>query len=349
MSDKPPVHRAVWWWRIPRGAFTLVELLVVVSIIALLISILLPSLKKAREQAKSATCLADLRSVSTASLVYAADDRTEAAVPVHPNLLSPAMADDLRRAVAAHSWGGKSGRGKEGTDVLFWGTGRSMGPAHRPLNKFLYKSGFVDYKSNPGPGAVNWKNDEKLNLEQFHCPSDKGYQGIHWMSWKASKLTSYDHYGNSYAANILWIFVPGADNCPPPASGSCCWSNSPALRPLSRIPSASNTLYYEENVGRYAFFAAPNGTVTPCGDIIPGVVRGWHGRDWTFNASFADAHAATVRMQGYANPHLPSYPERDYTYWHCVIIRGNGFQRDTLPSPPVFTDIPCSTARDSVD
>lgn len=55
-------------------AFTLVELLVVVSIIALLISILLPSLKSAREQAKSLTCQTNQRGIMTAASTYMTEE-----------------------------------------------------------------------------------------------------------------------------------------------------------------------------------------------------------------------------------------------------------------------------------
>lgn len=68
-----------------RKAFTLVELLVVISIIALLVSILMPALSKAREMAKFTVCSTGLRQMGLAFLQYAAGNNDRIVAGNTPN------------------------------------------------------------------------------------------------------------------------------------------------------------------------------------------------------------------------------------------------------------------------
>lgn len=83
-------QRLIGFWRAPgapaqRGgraclpAFTLVELLVTIAVIALLVGILLPSLRTAREAGRSAVCLSNQRQLAAALHLYAADHDDRAA------------------------------------------------------------------------------------------------------------------------------------------------------------------------------------------------------------------------------------------------------------------------------
>jgi prepilin-type N-terminal cleavage/methylation domain-containing protein len=56
-----------------RFGFTLIELLVVIAIIAILAAILFPVFSQARDKARQATCISNLKQVGLAFLEYAQD------------------------------------------------------------------------------------------------------------------------------------------------------------------------------------------------------------------------------------------------------------------------------------
>jgi prepilin-type N-terminal cleavage/methylation domain-containing protein/prepilin-type processing-associated H-X9-DG protein len=384
--------------RQPARAFTLIELLVVVAIIVLLIAILLPSLRKARDQAKQTVCVSNLGQLGKSSVVYASGDSSENLIPF-PGKEPPTMCgapcpsgsgdlNPLSGSVGVIEFGGKSGRGETAgaggatdpamIDDSFWGTKNGRGPAQRPMNKVLYKAGFPDHRpaqpANPncpdpgGDGDMSGRvADAELKMDQFRCPGDDGYKNFHFLAWKNSGLSSYDHYGNSYVGNTAWIITNVTCNLS---------SNAAFMRPASRIPTPQNTILYIENVGRFAprlNSAQPcypqqlgePANCDPCGMCGAGqntpnwgaagfpTIKGWHGRAWWFNVGFCDGSARNVYMKGHIRPHpmQSSYPYFDpqgnglivpqvHCNWRCVIIRGRGWQWDCLPSPPVRTKFP---------
>lgn len=369
MTPQPPRLRVVC--SSIRNGFTLAELLAGASALALLLAALAPSLEDARNQTRNSVCLDRLRAIGAASLTYADSDPSGFSIPVHWRQyyqcddLAPGELCDNPLFVGAYEWGGKSGIGGPYLDGApnpersRYSTAQGFGPTARPLNHVMYPHGFRDAWSGGVFNRRDGGTDTQLQLDAFRCPADDGPPlAAHCPDWVANPTrSSYDHFGTSFAANIF-MTAPGG--------GGEMRSNSPYLRPVSRVPNPARTLHYEENIGRWAW-ACKNEQLACVQNLgLEGVdpgptkaLRGWHGKDWTFNRVFIDAHAETQRIylegtedsQGYAQHYfaeeLLSYPPfgcgeqypGSFEQYLCIIVRGPGWQKDTMPSTPVCTGL----------
>jgi len=319
-----------------------------------LIAVAAPSLNSARQSSQYGVCLARLGAIGAATAVYTKADPDEQSLPVHP--LFAAQDPENLTYIGAYEWGGKSGVGRPGfvpgaePEELRskFGTLAGFGPGARPLNRLLYPHGFRDNLS-PAFSETGATLDTKLDLPAFRCPADNGPPGgAHCPDWLANpQQSSYDHFGTSYAANVFMISY---------GTGSLQMSNSPYLRPLSRVPDPARTFNYEENIGRWAW--ASRRERDDCYWLGPGVdpgptkvVRGWHSKGWTYNFGYVDGHAdrqtllidGTEDSQGYSWHYLTERVFEDdveQQQLQCIIVRGEGnWQKDTLPDPFVETPL----------
>ncbi|MDX2116029.1 MAG: DUF1559 domain-containing protein [Planctomycetota bacterium] len=140
-----------------RPAFTLIELLVVVAIVAILIGILLPALGKARESARAAACLSNLRQLGQGLTTYLGEYEERL-----PQVRVEGFAGTRVEGEAGANIGALFG-GRQGT-LPFYGI-NSIGPRGRPLNQYVWEADFPP----DGTAAA-----DTFDIPIFSDPADRG-------------------------------------------------------------------------------------------------------------------------------------------------------------------------------
>lgn len=200
--------------------FTLIELLVVVAIIALLISILLPSLNEAREQAKIAKCVSTLRSLVLGSTQYSNEFRDDFAWGYTTTGLPAANTFNVYSEVV---WAG----GMPGVNQSEWTAGATlpshgvvpqnqfdiyrMKPSQRKMNEYMSSS--ITWDADPAPNYTAPHPRSPEIPDFFKCPSD-AHAYLPWVGESNPLPTdadagSYQMWrlnGNSYTINWYWPY-----------------------------------------------------------------------------------------------------------------------------------------------
>ena len=158
-----------------QNAFTLIELLVVVAIIALLISILLPSLARARETGRRAVCGANQRQIFTLALMYSSANRGD--------FISTNYEEDIT---------GAAGRGNH----IPW-LGRTA------MHYFV--PSFDPYAPNDSASLTEVTNpDERI----LYCPNRTSNWRLDYRRSYGTRTGYYivfGHYGVKYPAPNPWV------------------------------------------------------------------------------------------------------------------------------------------------
>lgn len=316
--------------RSQRNGFTLIELLVVVAIIALLISILMPSLQRARQQAQKAACLSNQKNIITACAQYANEDSSGVLIPMHWSQVSRELIGQgywLERTAMWFSYGGngttqpfntsdpQDGGGEftlnealkhPSIESLNWGT------AQRPLSRSMYPD--VD--------------DMAKDLKIFRCPGDRGYPSgypdgvIDDAPEGCFDTPVYDVIGNSYRASFA-NFKPSR-NAPERMHVGVFGQRFDKLENASRLVAGGDPLFFNfigtDSSAGYGKIDAP----------------GWHGEPMTDNLFFADGSARPTRaVPKDDESYLPS--QEDATEWgiddRTMLTRGPNWQLDCYPAP----------------
>jgi type II secretory pathway pseudopilin PulG len=318
-----------------RHAFTLAELVTTVSVLALAGTILSPALSRSAKRSSEAVCLSNLRTIASASHMYAAEDARQQLSPLHSarvtRLHSRGFVPNWGwRTAAARTFGGVApvqpmiADGGVVIEVMMdqhWGgdpASNPWGTATRPLNAYV-----------PDPTTA------------FHCPADTGYPAVgDWSTdpmdydapMQSAGIPCFEYLGNSYRDNstgIVWlagsILMRGIVSSG--SVGHAAWA----------VPVPNETVLYSEAVFNWAARTPPNYPEIP--DL-----SGWHGSGAADNIAYVDGSArltavgqqhqwdpAELQAMGFS----PDFINEPYYFLH----RGAGWRMDCYPAPGALVKV----------
>lgn len=155
-----------------RSGFTLIELLVVIAIIAILAAMLLPALRRARESARQAVCLNNMKQISLAFMTY-----------MNSN-------DD---------WWPTLGTGISAGGILYSSVTWSRLAAKELRLRFVHEqAGYPDF--DPNRQSQSYYAKSRPNTI-FHCPSEDFKN-----AWAGQNSTSYTFNGGYFYKYCLGLF-----------------------------------------------------------------------------------------------------------------------------------------------
>jgi prepilin-type N-terminal cleavage/methylation domain-containing protein len=316
--------------------FTLIELLVVVVIIALLISILLPSLQGAREQGKRAKCLANMKSIAQGSVAYGSEDRRELVAPMQQmtvsSLHSQGFSGTFTPQDPAETYPGVYAAIRLGFPTSFGGR-----TAQVPMRNI---TAMMDPEDNPG-GSDRWlaktrplnryvmgsnEQTDSKNMAMYQCPADIGYPEHKFMRDCPKELVdipTYDMVGNSYRINVAGYFLAGGAGGGARAQFSVgVWGKAYSkLQDTGRVAMYCEPIFY--NASRVL------GPVQDAPDII-----GWHKAKMKDNVAYADGSARStlaVQMIDWPPALLAEMRVATDNPWWYYLRRGDTWRTDTYP------------------
>ncbi|MFQ5429163.1 MAG: type II secretion system protein [Phycisphaerae bacterium] len=205
-------------------AFTLLELLVVLAILAVLLGLLTPALSGARCEATKTTCLANMRALGQALATYGTDDEKGYTSPIHPRAETSWWYD------GEYEYGGQTG------------IGVYAHPDFRKENRVLNRTIFGASGSFP--------------TKLYQCPGDEGippapvdFDPYFFGAGRYGK-TVHEVTGTSYRLNNHIDFLH--------VTPFVTHFYGPYFRPRSRVPNSGETVILEEAVAEVAKWNAPN-------------------------------------------------------------------------------------------